>query len=178
MDPRQEVASLDALHREKPAVLLREQLVELHHVRVADVGERAKLALEAEEGRGIQVRHRLERDDLAALEVTHLVYDPHAPFAETTLDDEATGAVKSVDRSEHGSHGGPMAAPGTPPNDTRSSSLSPAARREGRGAMRGSVEHAALDAHRQQALAPAQEAELHDEGIADHVAALRVHQLR
>jgi hypothetical protein len=86
---------------------------------VVDVGEGAEFALEAEERLGIQVRHRLERDDLAAFDVSRLMNDPHSPFAEATLDDEATGAVKSVDRSEHRTHVTPTIGRGTTGQDTK-----------------------------------------------------------
>src|ERR1019366_3385073 len=103
MNPRQEVAAVDELHREKPLIALREELVELHDVRVRDVGEGSKLPLEPEERARVEVRHRLQGHDFATLDVAHLMDHPHPPFAESTFDHEAAGALKSVDRSEHAS---------------------------------------------------------------------------
>jgi hypothetical protein len=68
---------------------------------VRDVGERAKLALEAQQGRGVEPRHRLERDDLAALDVARPVHHTHAALAEVPLDDEALVAAEFVDGPEH-----------------------------------------------------------------------------
>ena len=57
-----------------------------------DVGERAELALEAHQRRGVDVAQRLERHDLVALAIERLIDDAHAAGAEAALDDEAIGA--------------------------------------------------------------------------------------
>jgi len=79
---------------------------------MADVGQGTKLALEAKERSRVQVRHGLERDRLAALDVSGPVNGPHPSFAEAPLDDEAPGAVKSDDRPDHVPHVGPTLGSG------------------------------------------------------------------
>jgi len=100
-DPGEKVPPVDELHREKPRIALREELVQLHDVGVADVGERAKLALESQERGGIEARHHLQRDDFTPLDVAHAMHDAHAALAEVALDSEAFGAAKAIDRAEH-----------------------------------------------------------------------------
>jgi hypothetical protein len=101
MDPGEKVPAVDELHREKPGVAVGEELVELDHIRVTDVGEGPKLALESEKCPRIEARHRLQRDDLAPLDVAHSMYDAHASFAEVPLDHEAFGPTKAAEGAEH-----------------------------------------------------------------------------
>ena len=59
-----------------------EELVEPDEVRVPDVGDGAKLALEAEEELAFRNAEHLEGDRLVAFLVPRRPHDPHRPRAE------------------------------------------------------------------------------------------------
>ena len=84
-----EPAAADVFHDEEVAVAVLAERVDLHDVRAAHGGQRARLLLEA--GGDAGVAHPRGRDDLhgdAAIEadVAREVHDPHAADAELGLD--------------------------------------------------------------------------------------------
>ena len=87
----------------KSLVALGDELVERDEVRVRDVGERAELALEADDGAAVDVAQGLERDHLVALAIERLVDDAHAAGAEAALHGEAAAA--EVERAGRGRRG-------------------------------------------------------------------------
>ena len=89
---REEILAVEELHREEPAAGVLEELVVRDEVRVRDVGERAELALEAEDAGAVEPRQRLQRDLDAALRVERAVHDAHAALAELAEDAEARRA--------------------------------------------------------------------------------------
>ena len=85
-DVLEELDPLDELHREEPVVVVGDQLVEAHEVLVDDVGERAKLALEAVERARVEPGERLQRDARLTLAISRLVDDAARPCAEPPHD--------------------------------------------------------------------------------------------
>ena len=114
-DVGQRVAALDELHREEPALAVAEELVELHQVRVREVGERAELLLEAVE----RARRRAASSVFSAtrgvaLAVERLVDDAEAARAEAAPDLEARGVAANSGPSRTSGGGGAIEeAPGT-----------------------------------------------------------------
>jgi hypothetical protein len=76
----------DELHREEPIVGVGDQLVEAHEVLVDDVGERAKLALEAIKSARIEPGEGLQRDTRLPLAVPRFVDDAARSRAESAHD--------------------------------------------------------------------------------------------
>ena len=89
-----EAHALDELHREKTAVVLDEQLVEAGEIRVSDVGETSKLPFQPIQIGGTGPQQGLQRDDLVAHSVVHLVDHAHSPRAQPSHDAKARGAGK------------------------------------------------------------------------------------
>jgi hypothetical protein len=86
-EPEQVAKALAAhqLHREKPAPFDASELVQEHQVRVQDAGQRAKLALQLVDARGVRLQQHLERQAPAARQFAHLVHDADAPATEERL---------------------------------------------------------------------------------------------
>ncbi len=78
----EEIDAFDELHREEPVVSVRDELVEVDQVRVADVEEGAEFLLEAVERRGAGPLYGLECHLGSALAVVGTVDDPHPAPAE------------------------------------------------------------------------------------------------
>ena len=93
--PGHEIDAVDQLHREEPPIVLAEELVQLDHVRMADVGQGAELALEAEQGLRVEVNHGLERHGLAAHEIARAMDDPHAACPQATIHLESLRSAKT-----------------------------------------------------------------------------------
>jgi hypothetical protein len=91
----QEVFALHVLHREEPLAAGAEQLVELHEVLVADVGQGAELALEPVDAGRVDAAQRLERDARLALAIERQVHRAHAAFAQLALDHEPICAERA-----------------------------------------------------------------------------------
>src|ERR1019366_4031352 len=85
-DVLDDVDAIDELHREERLVARRGQIVEVHEVRMPDVGERPELALERVERRRAEVRQALERHEVPALAIERLVDDAHPSPAEASND--------------------------------------------------------------------------------------------
>lgn len=81
-EPGQKLDPVHELHRQKPAVVRVLELVQLDEVAMMNIGERAKLTLEAQNIDRIHARELLERDLLACLAVQGRVHDASATFAE------------------------------------------------------------------------------------------------
>ena len=94
-DVLEEADAVDQLHREEPAAVVADQLVEGGQVDVGHVGERTELALEVVQQGGVGARQRLEGDAAAALLVDGLVDDAHAAGAEAAHDREACRSPES-----------------------------------------------------------------------------------
>jgi hypothetical protein len=77
------------LHREEPLAVVVEQLAEAHEVAMRDVGERAKLVLEALDSVAVGRAQRLQGYFRFPLAIEHLVDDAHPAGAEHALDLEA-----------------------------------------------------------------------------------------
>src|SRR5262249_20655108 len=69
-------------HREEPGVAVAGQLVQRHQVAVGDVGDGAKLVLEAQQAAGADLLQRLQGDDVAALGVLRLEHHAHGARAQ------------------------------------------------------------------------------------------------
>ena len=78
------VTAFDEFHREEPAIVDREELVEIDQVLMTDVAERAKFLLEADESLGIDLSHRLESEQLAALLIVGFINDTHTSRAQSS----------------------------------------------------------------------------------------------
>src|SRR5207247_1063830 len=89
---RDEVAAVDALHGEKPEVLVARELEQRDEVRVRNLGDVAELPLEAQEVRRAQMVQRLQRDARAVLAIDGVVDRPHAAGANEPRDVVATDA--------------------------------------------------------------------------------------
>jgi hypothetical protein len=68
--------------------------VETHEVRMSDVGETAKLPLEARRIRRAHTQQRLERDDFVADAVVNGVDDAHPASTEAATNPVSLGAAK------------------------------------------------------------------------------------
>ena len=77
-----EAHAVDELHREEAPVVLDEQLVETHQIRVRHIGEASELPLQPIEIGGAGAKQGLQRDDLVADAVVRLVDDAHSARAE------------------------------------------------------------------------------------------------
>ncbi len=89
----EQVGALDELHREQPAAALpRDEVAQGHEVRVREVGERAKLTLEAPQAVGVVAAQHLEGHALAARAVERGVDVPRRAAAEPSLDRKALRA--------------------------------------------------------------------------------------
>ena len=77
-DVLEEVDTLEQVHREEPLRAVGLEAMQADQVRVADIGGRAELALEAVESGPVDVRQQLERDAITPHEVHRLEHDPHA----------------------------------------------------------------------------------------------------
>ena len=77
-DILEEVNAPEQVHREEPLRAVGLQAMQADQVRVADIGGRAELALEAVEPGPVNIRQQLERDAIAPHEVHRLEDDPHA----------------------------------------------------------------------------------------------------
>ena len=91
---REEVHAVDQLHREEPLVAGADQLVQRRQVRVREVGQQAKLALEAIERPRLDLGQRLERDLDVAHAIERLIDDAHAAGAQPALDQESSGLAQ------------------------------------------------------------------------------------
>ena len=74
----------------------REQLVELHQVRMAQAGQAAKFALELEDVLGVRAVQGLERDRTRQARVRRTIGDAHRPAAEQRLDEEAAAVERDL----------------------------------------------------------------------------------
>src|SRR5262249_42660760 len=74
----------DELHREVPLTAGRVQLVQRDEVRVDDVGERAKLSLEAIQIAARGLTEQLERDLALQLPIERAIHHPGAPDPQGT----------------------------------------------------------------------------------------------
>ncbi len=73
----------DELHREEGLLHVSDdELVEVHEVRVMNVGQGAKLLLEAVERGGAEIEQRLQGHELLALAIERFVDGPHAALAD------------------------------------------------------------------------------------------------
>ncbi|MEY4510239.1 MAG: hypothetical protein RLZZ450_2361 [Pseudomonadota bacterium] len=82
--------SFDHLHREEPAGLFHEQLVQAHDVRVAERTQRAELVLESIHVCGVALAQQLERDAPLSLLVESLEHHPRAALSELSKQAYAT----------------------------------------------------------------------------------------
>ena len=85
----EEVRPVDELHREEPPPAVLEQLPEPDEVRVTELHEEAKLALEAQDRPRAQLAQHLERDAGVSRQIEGLVNRPRAAFPEGAEDAEA-----------------------------------------------------------------------------------------
>src|SRR5581483_10454717 len=90
--PREHAYALNELHGEEPDVFFGEQLVEVDEVGVAQLGERAELALQPVDGVGVDGGEGLERDVVAELFVPRAPHDAHAALTEPAAKLEALEA--------------------------------------------------------------------------------------
>jgi hypothetical protein len=88
-DVLEEVSASDELHREKPLIRLGHQLVERHQIRVGEVGQRAELLLEAEQGVGSRPLQRLQGHHGPAVLIERLENDTEAAGSEPALEPKA-----------------------------------------------------------------------------------------
>src|SRR5262249_21723472 len=84
----------DELHREEPFVGVGHELVELHEIRMRDVGERAELSFESIQRVGREVAQRLQRDDGIPASIVRLVDDAETAFAEAALNHETVRSAE------------------------------------------------------------------------------------
>ena len=93
-DVCEEVRPGDELHREEDGVRLGDdELVEVHEVRVMNVGEGPELLLEPIERGGAESKQRLEGDALAPIAVERLVDGAHATGPDAADDLVPSGAL-------------------------------------------------------------------------------------
>jgi hypothetical protein len=78
----QEGLTVDELHGEKPPALVGQQLVERHPVRVEEILQRAKLALEAHQRVGAGALQQLHGDERVSFVVVGLIHAAPAARAE------------------------------------------------------------------------------------------------
>jgi hypothetical protein len=107
------------LHREEAIRIVHDELVQRDEIRMGDVRQAAKLALEPEDVLGARPQHRLQRDDLVAPAILHFVDDTHAAGAERAEDGESIGAAKvaaGAIRRERGQDGGRIVSGGEDPH--------------------------------------------------------------
>jgi hypothetical protein len=102
----EEVRPAHELHREQPRAGDLDELAERDQVRVVDVAERAKLALEIEDALRADLDQRLERDRDPALAVEHFVDAAHATAAERREVAKARGRREALGRDRWGAVGG------------------------------------------------------------------------
>jgi hypothetical protein len=107
----EEVAALDELHREEPALVVADQLAEGDQVRVGQALQHAELALEAGQRVRVGVGQRLQRDPLTALAIERLVHLAHATGAQAPLDLEPLGERLPGDDHAGGERSAVAAAP-------------------------------------------------------------------
>jgi hypothetical protein len=94
LDVAEEVLAKDELHREEdPVAIVRDELVQVHEVRVEDVREGPELLLESIEVARVEVHERLQGDALLPLAIEHLVDDAHAALPEAAQDLVAGGPL-------------------------------------------------------------------------------------
>ena len=86
--------SLDELHREEPLIAFREELVQSDEVRVADVGERTELLLEAIQSVRVDVPQGLQRNGCIPFTVERAVDDTEPSRTEPSLDREPSGSLE------------------------------------------------------------------------------------
>ena len=77
-DVAEEVGPLEQVHREEPLPAVGLERVQADQVRVAEVGRRAELALEAVEPGAVDLRQELQGHAVAAGDVHGLEDDPHS----------------------------------------------------------------------------------------------------
>ena len=82
------------LHREEAALVLDEELIEAHQVRVRHVGEASELPFQPIEVGRTGPQKRLQCDDLVANSVVHFIDGPHAACAQPAHHAKAPGAGK------------------------------------------------------------------------------------
>ena len=85
-DVVEKIDTLDELHGDEPLAVVDEQLVEGDEIRMREVGEGAKLALEAKEGLDVAVAQRLQSDGAARLPIERAVDDAEAARSEAAFD--------------------------------------------------------------------------------------------
>ena len=86
-----EIDSLNKFHRKETSRAVHHQLVKRHEVRVRDVGEASKFALEPVDVAWHRAQQRLQRDDLVADVVVNFVDHAHATRPQLPAYAEAIG---------------------------------------------------------------------------------------
>ena len=96
------------LHREEAALVLDEQLVEAHQVRVRHIGEASEFSFQPIEVGRARPQEGFQCDDLVANSVVHFIDDAHSARTQPTHHPKAPGAGKialrprTADRSSCG----------------------------------------------------------------------------
>ena len=94
---RQEILTIEQLHREEARGLVDDKVVQRDQVRMAQIGQTSELALELVDLLDVGIGDRLERDLLAALLVVSLVHDTHSAGADSPHDVVPAGASRFLD---------------------------------------------------------------------------------
>ncbi len=97
------VGAFDQLHREEPAVLDRDELVEIDQVGMADIAEGAEFVFESNQRQWIDPAHGLECDEFAALLVVCLINDAHSAGTQsggTSVNRTAFSIVRRLSASD------------------------------------------------------------------------------
>ncbi len=111
-DVVEQVDPLQEVHREEPGVVHHDEIAEANEVRVLQIGERPKLALEPHDHRHVAVLEPLERHLGPALVVVRGVDHAERPRAEAPMDREPRGRAKDLWQLQ--AHRARLASPSAP----------------------------------------------------------------